>query len=127
MQTLEKAHPLVLFADDDVDLVALVQLKLRLEGFVVRTCYNGEGLLDMAMEVEPDIILLDITMNGIDGTDLCRLIKQNKETLHIPIILFSANDELASIALACGADGHIEKPFGTNNISSYIRNILNKK
>lgn len=123
---LAKERPVVLFADDDEDLVKLVELKLSLDGFVVKACLNGMGLIETALKEKPDLILLDITMNGINGTDLCRLLKKTRETLHIPIILFSANDELASVAASCGADGYIEKPFGVYIISNYIKNILLK-
>lgn len=104
-------NPSILFADDDEDLLELVKIRLSKAGFRVRICFNAYNLAKMIEEERPDLILLDISMQGIDGRDICQALKNHKATSAIPVMLISANKDVKNIALACGADDYIEKPF----------------
>jgi len=122
-QTGENA-PVVVVADDDEDLLLLVKVKLQKEGFTIKLCHNGRDILNMAEQEKADIILLDVTMNGIDGRDLCRLLKAYKNTSSIPVILFSGNAELDRIAMDCGANGFISKPFKVEPVKLKLLEML---
>ncbi|MGN6436203.1 MAG: response regulator [Agriterribacter sp.] len=117
----------VLFADDDEDLLRLVKLKLSTQGFLVALSLNGERVKAMALSDRPDIILLDVTMEGNDGRDICKSLKEDGVTKDIPVILLSANDELKKIAEQCGADGYVAKPFDANSVKNKIDDLLTAK
>jgi len=117
-------RPLVIFADDDEDLLQLVKLKLSAEGLDVKLCLNGEKILSMIRSEKPDVVLLDITMNGNDGRYICKALKSDSETSSIPVILISANDNLPQIAFMYGADAYIAKPFNTFTIKQKIESLI---
>lgn len=119
-------NPSILFADDDEDLLELAKIKLSKAGFKVRVSYNAHNIIDMISEERPDVILLDVTMQGIDGRDICQALKNHKVTSGIPVIIISANNDLKNIALLCGADDYIEKPFHPDMIKQKIQRMLNK-
>ena len=81
--------------------------------------------MDILAQSPPDLVLLDIHMNGVDGGTVCQLIKTNQTTAAIPVIMFSANENVASIAQTCGADGYIKKPFESAKFHKAIQEILN--
>lgn len=114
----------ILVADDDEDLLMLMEMKLKAEGFKVHISPNGENIFDIVKVDAPDIVLLDITMRGIDGGTICRQLKSNDETKHIPILLFSANHNIAEITKHCGADGYITKPFNDTEVKEKLVAIL---
>jgi DNA-binding response OmpR family regulator len=119
--------PVILVADDDEDLLMLVKVNLQKEGFNVKVCHNGKDIVQSAERENVSLILLDVTMDGIDGKDLCRLLKAHKRTSAIPIILFSGNEALDQIAISCGADGYIAKPFIVDVVKGKILETLQKK
>ncbi|MDQ3099065.1 MAG: response regulator [bacterium] len=100
----------ILIADDDPSIVDALQIMLEDAGYDVKTTVNGETVFQM-MDEQPDLLLLDISMSGIDGRDVCRDLKKNERTRHIPIIIISANKDTAQIAKEAGADDFITKPF----------------
>ena len=89
----------------------LVKLQLQQWGFSVQLSLNGTGIVRMAVDDHPDIILLDISMDGISGGDICMKLKANDDTAAIPIIMISANDNIEYIAHHCGANDYVRKPF----------------
>ena len=117
--------PVVLVVDDDEDLLILLQLKLESEGFNPLCAPNGGNLMDIITQRHPDLVLLDIHMNGVDGGDLCRQIKSNPDTADIPVVLFSANANIESVSKNCGADGFITKPFSSEKFDVLLNKIAN--
>jgi len=115
----------VLVVDDDEDVLVLMKRTLQSQGYIPAISPNGENMMDIITQSPPDIILLDIHMKGIDGGTICQLIKTNKTTAGIPILMFSANENIASIAEHCGADGFIKKPFESAKFNEAIQHILN--
>ena len=113
--------------DDEDDLLYLVELTLKQEGFTTEISPNGVDMMDLITQSRPDIIMLDIHMKGIDGGSLCQLIKSNTSTADIPVIIFSANANVANISKECGADGYIAKPFSGEKFKDAFRSILNKR
>jgi len=114
----------VLIVDDDEDLLILIQHALSLEGFDPICSPNGVNIVSIVTRKHPDIVLLDIHMNGTDGVEICKELKHNPETASTPIIMFSASDNIKAISRECGADGYITKPFNTNHFRETLRSVL---
>src|SRR5216683_5374279 len=102
----------VLVVDDILSNVKLLEAKLAAEYFEVLTAYNGEQALARVASDAPDIILLDVMMPGMDGFEVCRRIKSNTKTTHIPIIMVTALDQPTDrvAGLDAGADDFLTKP-----------------
>ncbi len=100
----------ILLADDDDGILDVLTIMLESDGYNVNTTLIGEEVLEIKGEL-PDLILLDISMAGVDGRDICRVLKNQDFTRHIPIILISANPDTEEIAREAGADDFISKPF----------------
>ncbi|MDN5285859.1 MAG: response regulator [Mucilaginibacter sp.] len=112
-----------MIADDDPGIVDAVEIILDFEGYQVSSTVNGATLLDMQTGF-PDLLLLDIWMSGFDGRDICRELKQKKNTQGIPIIMISASRDIERSAYEAGADDFLAKPFDINELLSKIRNLL---
>lgn len=115
---------IVLVADDDDDLLQLVKMQLQRAGFIVQLSPNGRGITSMATETHPDIILLDIAMDGISGSDICKKLKSNDSTSDIPIIMFSANENIEQIMSSCGANDFVRKPFDARVMTDKIMHLI---
>lgn len=118
---------MVLVVDDEEDLLFLVELTLKQEGFKTEISPNGVDMMDIIAQSHPDIIILDIHMKGLDGGTVCQLIKSNTSTADIPVIMFSANENIANISKQCGADGYITKPFTGEKFKDTFLSILDKR
>ena len=119
-ERMDNRKKIVLVADDDIDLLQLVKMQLQRAGFLVQLSLNGKGIVKMALDAHPDVILLDITMDGISGGDICKKLKSNNQTSAIPIIMLSANDNIEDVAQHCGANDFVRKPFNVQAISETI-------
>lgn len=117
-------RPLIMFADDDADLLHLAKKRLTKEGFDVKLCPNGENIVPMAASEKPDVILLDLKMDNTDGRDIYLSLKTDKRTTDIPVIFISSNNDLENIARLYGADDFIHKPFSIHSIKEKIENML---
>src|SRR5690242_6621778 len=86
----------ILVVDDDKDILDALQIILEHEGFDVRTIFKGDETYQEADACKPDLILLDVLMSGNDGRTICKNLKSDRKTKHIPIILMSAHPSAAS-------------------------------
>jgi two-component system alkaline phosphatase synthesis response regulator PhoP len=115
----------VLVVDDDVKTVELVKLYLNRDGYRVLTAYNGNEALRLAREGHPDLIVLDIMLPGINGLDVCRILRRESD---VPIIMLTAlttdNDRLAGLNL--GADDYVPKPFSPRELAARVRAVLRR-
>jgi len=121
---IKNKKKIVLVADDDIDLLQLVKMQLQRAGFAVQLSLNGMGIVKMAIDDHPDVILLDITMDGISGGDICKKLKMQDETAAIPVIMISANDNIEYIAHNCGANDFVRKPFNLQTIREKISQFV---
>ena len=111
--------------DDDADWLLLMQGTLKAQGLQAVASVNGEGLWEKISQYHPDVILMDIAMKGpADGESLCRQIKTNDDTSHIPLILLSSNTNIAIIAARCGADSYIPKSAPASVLKKEIEILL---
>ena len=111
-------------ADDDDDLAFLLASQLQQAGFKVHTCMGGKNLLDEVVRHKPDLLLLDIAMQQVDGSELCREIKKDPRTSYLKILMMSGNHDVAEHAARCGADGHIAKPLSLSSIKAVINKFI---
>ena len=117
----------ILVIEDEVDLVQVLKYQLAKEGFEVTTAYNGtDGLRMVSTQPGPDVILLDLMLPDMSGKDICRTIKNNPDSAHIPVIMVTARGEEIDrvIGFELGADDYVVKPFSTRELILRIRAIL---
>ena len=111
----------ILVVDDDPDILALVETILTIHHFKVEGILRWEDIDNRLVNSQPDLVLLDISLPGADGRDICKRIKQAKETQHLPVILFSANVRMESDLKSCQAQDFIAKPFELSHLVQTIK------
>lgn len=113
----------ILLIEDDVQTQELVRFNLEKEGLAVLTASDGEQGLELARREKPDLIILDLTLPVMDGYDVCKILRAQKDTAAISIIILSARDDVADkvIGLELGADDYITKPFSPRELSARIK------
>jgi len=103
---------------------------LEESGYDVETTVDGTVALQMNGDMRgklPDLLLLDIRMSGVDGGKICQQIKTADATKHIPVIMISANKDIEQIALECGADDYIPKPFQMHHLLEVVAKYISKQ
>ena len=115
----------VLLADDEPDIVAPVGYALRAEGFDVDTVEDGEQALAAALDGGYDVLVLDVMMPKLSGTEVCRRVRERSI---VPIIMLTAKDAEVDrvLGLELGADDYVTKPFSTRELASRIRAVLRR-
>ena len=115
----------VLMIDDDENICRLVKLNLEKEGFQVLVAYDGESGLDLVSRENPDLILLDIMMPGMDGVEVLRQIRKDRTT---PVIMLTAKADTFDkvLGLELGADDYITKPFDTKELTARIKAVIRR-
>lgn len=112
----------VLVVDDERNILDIIRFNLEVEGYEVITSRDGEEALRLVRELSPDLILCDIMMPEIDGLEVCRRLKADGRTNHIPVVMLSARtqaqDKVASVE--AGADDFITKPFDFSDLVARI-------
>ncbi len=118
----------ILLIEDEQDIVELVTYNLNREGYDVLSSRSGEDGLKKARTVKPDLILLDIMLPGINGLDICRALKGDDKTNHIPIIMLTARNEDIDVVtgLEVGADDYVTKPFSPRILTARIRAMFRR-
>jgi len=116
----------ILVVDDEPDLVELIRHHLTREKHEVVCAADGEAALHEARRRLPDLIVLDLMLPGMDGLEVCRRLKSDARTAHIPIVMLTAKGEEsdAVIGLAQGADDYVRKPFGMKELVARIATRL---
>jgi DNA-binding response OmpR family regulator len=120
--------PRIYVIDDDMDLLKVVKSLLLKRGFDVYTFTDWEIATNSMRIFEPQLILLDVFLAGIDGLDVCQKLKASPFTRHVPILLFSAFPRIAETAIHdYGADDFIAKPFEVGDLVKKIHSVLSMK
>ena len=115
----------ILVIDDDVDILNVVKIMLTHHDFVVETTSRWQIILKTIKTFIPDLILLDIDLNGADGGDICQKVKQLEEFREVPVILFSCHHLPRRYLRACDAQGFLAKPFEQSDLIKIIQHSLN--
>jgi DNA-binding response OmpR family regulator len=110
----------ILVVDDDIDILSVMEILLSMKGFDVEVTSKGENTFPKIDSFKPDLILLDVLISGYDGRAICKQLKSNPATSHIPIIMFSAHPGAASSIADYGADDFIAKPFDVSNLMKKV-------
>lgn len=115
----------VLIVDDDGDIAALIAQILAASGMLVKVCASGEEALHDLPRIQPDLVILDVALTGIDGLEVLKQIKQNPEFLDIPVIIICTrhNHDIEAIALRAGAQAFIAKPLDIQTFSQFVKTI----
>ena len=121
----EPKRKTILLIEDDAGIVEMLQLVLETEGYQVDLLARGTAMPTLR-EPFPDVILLDLLLSGMDGQAICRHLKGQDTTHHIPVILMSANKEVPQIAREIGADGWLAKPFETEALLTLLETTAAK-
>ncbi|WP_195654429.1 two-component regulator propeller domain-containing protein [Bacteroides sp. 1001136B_160425_E2] len=124
-ETERKNFPLLMIVDDNEDFRIFMRYSLELQ-YRVKLAVNGQEAWEMMQEELPDLVISDVMMPQMDGNELCRLIKQDKRTAHIPVILLTArqNTEAKLEGLQTGADDYVTKPFNMTILVLRIRKLI---
>ena len=112
----------ILIIDDDEGILDAISMVLQYKGYTVDTSKNGSLVAGMKEDM-PDLVLLDIWMSGVDGRNVCRLLKQQPQTMGIPVIMISASKDIERSALEAGADGFLAKPFEMQELLEKIESF----
>jgi two-component system phosphate regulon response regulator PhoB len=118
----------ILIAEDEPDVQALVSLHLRNAGFVPVNAENGPEAIRRAREDSPSLIVLDIMMTGMNGLEVCRLLKADTATSRIPLIMLTAKAEEPDriVGLEMGADDYMTKPFSPRELVLRVKSVLRR-
>jgi DNA-binding response OmpR family regulator len=111
----------VLLVDDEDRIVNFLALKLKVSGYQVVCASDGETGLELARTVNPDIMLLDVIMPGIDGLEVLRRLRKFSE---VPVIILSAKERISEEVFALGANGFMSKPFNPDDLISKVKTLL---
>ncbi|MBA2561688.1 MAG: response regulator [Chitinophagaceae bacterium] len=116
----------ILVVDNDIDILNVVKLMLTYHDYVVKTTSKWQNISQTIKTFIPDLILLDIDLDGADGGDICKKIKQSTEIpQQLPVILFSCHYMPEEYLKACDAQGFLAKPFETSYLLKLIKHNLN--
>ena len=118
----------ILIAEDERDIRDLVAFTLRFAGYEVFSAANGEEAVELAPQVNPDLILMDVRMPRMTGYEACRIMKLNPDLRGIPIVFLSAKGQENEIqqGLEAGAEEYLLKPFAPDQLTSHVKTILAK-
>lgn len=118
----------IVVVDDEEDILELVEFNLAKEGYRISCKRSGEEALDYVRSNPPDLVILDLMLPGVDGLDVCRSLKGDPKTKHIPVVILSAKGEEADVVtgLELGADDYVIKPFSPRVLSARVKNALRK-
>jgi adenylate cyclase len=118
----------ILVVDDVPQNVRLLEAVLAARGYEVLTADNGLAALEAAVSEQPDLILLDVTMPGLDGYAVCRRLREREETAMLPVIMVTSSvGPEKTRAFEAGADDFISKPFNHDELLMRIRSLLRLK
>jgi phosphate regulon transcriptional regulator PhoB len=118
----------ILVVDDEKDIVEMIAYNLEKEGFAVAKAYDGNEALEIVRTKKPNLIILDLMLPGIQGLDVCRMVRTRYGKEAIPIIMLTAkSDDLDKIlGLEMGADDYITKPFNIRELIARVRAVLRR-
>src|SRR5579859_5725706 len=126
----EKQPPLkILVIDDEINIIEFIKLGLGYEGFQVDSAMDGPQGLAAAQRIDPDIVILDLMLPGMDGLEVCRRLRTNPTTQDVPVLMLTAKDEVSDriVGLQTGADDYLTKPFDFYELLERIKAILRRQ
>jgi len=118
----------ILIVDDEPDVVVPIQFLMEQQGYRVMAAERGEDALDLIYHYKPDLVILDIMLPGIDGYEVCEIIRLDLNYRDVKIMFLTAKGREVDIAkgLALGADVYLTKPFSNDELVAKVKEILEK-
>ncbi|HRK31298.1 MAG TPA: response regulator transcription factor [Tepidisphaeraceae bacterium] len=118
----------VLVVDDEQDIVELIRFNLERNGYEVFTAADGNAALELARKQVPDLVVLDLMLPGIDGTEVARRLKAEPATSGVPIVMLTAKSEETDVVvgLTLGADDYVTKPFSIKILLARLNSVLRR-
>ncbi len=118
----------ILIVEDEDDIATILKVNLESDGYSVEILNSGVDVTSKIMKMMPDAILLDVMIPGMNGFEVCKEIKSNKETKHIPIIFITAKSLEHNVisGLEIGADDYITKPFSISIVLARLKTVLRR-
>ncbi|MCX5714868.1 MAG: response regulator transcription factor [Candidatus Omnitrophica bacterium] len=118
----------ILIVEDEKDIVKMLEYNLKKEGFRTIAVRYGEDALDLAKREYPDLILLDLMLPGVDGLEVCKILKKEENLSAIPIIMLTAKAQESDkiVGLELGADDYVTKPFSPRELLARIKAVLRR-
>ena len=115
----------ILVVDDEISLQETLAYNLRKQGYEVSTTGNGEEALELAREINPNLIILDVMLPGLDGFEICRILRQEMST---PVLMLTARDDEIDrvVGLEVGADDYLAKPFSMRELIARVKAMLRR-
>ncbi len=125
----EQAVLKVLVIDDEPSIVDIIKLGLKYEGFQVDVAANGPDGLVAAQRLDPDLVILDLMLPGMDGLEVCRQLRSNPITQDVPILMLTARGQVHDrvTGLDSGADDYLAKPFDFDELVARIHAVLRRQ
>jgi DNA-binding response OmpR family regulator len=117
----------IVIVDDDEDIAFSMKLILTASGYDVSTYANAQQLLQDRVTPPPDLYLIDKQMPGMDGLELCRWLKSQPSTMHIPVVMISATPGIRRLAEDAGAADTVEKPYSGKGLKEVIGRVLSSR
>lgn len=117
-------QPCVLIYDDDIEILKVCKVILELQNYRVEILSSCENIIDDIVHLKPNIILMDLWIPETGGENAIHIMRNNSATKHIPVILFSANDEIEKISKRINANDFLKKPFDILTFRQTIKNHL---
>ncbi|HZJ60000.1 MAG TPA: response regulator [Chitinophagaceae bacterium] len=114
----------ILVLDDDPDIGTMIKMMLEYKGYSVTVSDRAEQANEILRTDEVDLIIMDMLLSGVNGTDLCSELKKDSSLSHTPVIMISAHPNAKEICLQAGADEFISKPFDMQDILSKIDHLI---
>ncbi len=118
----------ILIVDDEANIRSLVRFNVEKEGYTVFEAEDGNSALDLARKEHPDLIVLDLMLPEKDGLEVCRILKNQRETSGIAIVMLTAKEEEIDkiLGLEMGADDYLTKPFSPRELLARIKAVLRR-
>lgn len=118
----------ILVVEDEKNIVRVVTYNLEREGYQVDVATDGEQALEKIRRAPPDLLLLDLMLPKVDGLEVCRLLRADAKTAHVPIIMVTAKTQEADrvVGLELGADDYLPKPFSPRELTARVKAVLRR-
>lgn len=118
----------IVVVEDEPDILEILRYNLEREGYSVDTLTRGDEALEEVRRNPPDLLLLDLMLPGMDGLEITRLLKRNRETARIPLIMLTAKDQEVDriVGLELGADDYLAKPFSPREVVLRVKAVLRR-
>ncbi len=117
----------ILIFDDDTDILSICTYILEEQGWDVQTSSNCNNIVEIVRRFKPDVILMDNWIPDTGGVVATQSLKKESDLKDIPVVYFSANNDIQSLAQQAGADTYLEKPFDLSELEAVIERVVNRK